>query len=96
MRTPSIRSPDRSMDNGQTYLATSPAETPRMKRGEEGVGVSSLRRESVRNSLIMMKAKFMGDSRSVDRSHASKDEFWDGVNNPGRVVFSYTLYNGGY
>jgi len=47
---------------------------------------NDFRRESIRSSLSMMKAKFLGgqligrSNTSIDKSH--KDEFWDGMANP--------------
>jgi hypothetical protein len=69
MRTPSLRSPDRNVDGGAGFT-------------ESGSTTPQLRRESMRNSLSMLKAKFLGGDRgSMDRSNGSKDEFWDGVAN---------------
>lgn len=68
MRTPSLRSPDRTLDGNA--FNESGSNTPQM----------AMRRESMRNSLSMLKAKFLGgDRNSMDRSNGSKDEFWDGV-----------------
>eukprot|EP00090_Calanus_glacialis_P015401 TRINITY_DN24306_c0_g1_i1.p1 TRINITY_DN24306_c0_g1~~TRINITY_DN24306_c0_g1_i1.p1 ORF type:complete len:555 (-),score=154.82 TRINITY_DN24306_c0_g1_i1:604-2148(-) len=70
--TPNLMSPDR-MWNGN--LVQSMAGTP------------DFRRESIRSSLSMMKAKLLGgqllgrSSTSIDRNN--KDDFWDGMANPG-------------
>jgi len=67
-----IMSPDKSWNGG---MVQSMAGTP-----------TDFRRESIRSSLSMMKAKFLGgqligrSNTSIDRSH--KDEFWDGMANP--------------
>eukprot|EP00092_Neocalanus_flemingeri_P013844 GFUD01014935.1.p1 GENE.GFUD01014935.1~~GFUD01014935.1.p1 ORF type:complete len:1247 (-),score=280.78 GFUD01014935.1:597-4241(-) len=70
--TGNIMSPDKSWNGG---MVQSMAGTP-----------TDFRRESIRSSLSMMKAKFFGgqlmgrSNTSIDRSH--KDEFWDGMANP--------------
>jgi len=70
--TPSIMSPDRMWNGG---IGQSNMGTP-----------TDFRRESIRSSLSMMKAKLMGgqllgrSSTSIDRNN--KDEFWDGMTNP--------------
>jgi len=70
--TPNVMSPDRIW-NGN--LVQSMAGTP-----------NDFRRESIRSSLSMMKAKLLGgqllgrSSTSIDRNN--KDDFWDGMANP--------------
>jgi len=69
--TPNVMSPDKMWNGG---IGHSMAGTP-----------TDFRRESIRSSLSMMKAKLLG-GQLIGRSSTSigntKDEFWDGMANP--------------
>ena len=69
--TPNVMSPDKMWNGG---IGQSMAGTP-----------TDFRRESIRSSLSMMKAKLLG-GQLIGRSSTSigntKDDFWDGMANP--------------